>query len=250
MAVSCGPGAAVGCAECGCGTGPAVTTMSYVGGGMGDYKEETTYRYVGFGAGEFGVMNVPLARPNYCLCICVPLLLLLLLCPFLYFLLSASSPHVIHHHCFQGDPLTWGPVRRAWCCHHVGRGCPTTRPPPPPPMPTIPPPPPPKPITTTHCPFDCTAGYDDLGPHQWVKGWSAAKKVYCCKTAHRGCPSELPPPSGEPPSGEPPLPDTFKYDCNAGYHNCYHCLQLQWSPAKMSFCCKTENKGCKGTTKP
>merc|ERR1712066_1035947 len=102
--------------------------------------------------------------------------------------------------------------------------------------------------TTSQCPIDCNAGYNDLGPFQWVKGWSGAKKIFCCKTAHWGCPSELPPPSGEPPSGEPPEPDTFHYDCNAGYHNCYHCLKLSWSPAKMQYCCKTENKGCKWNT--
>jgi hypothetical protein len=105
------------------------------------------------------------------------------------------------------------------------------------------------PATTTHCPFDCTAGYDTLGPTQWVKGRSAAKKIYCCKTAQRGCPSQLPPPSGLPPSGVPPEPDTFKYDCNAGYHNCYHCLVLQWSPTKLKFCCDTQQKGCKWNTK-
>jgi hypothetical protein len=131
----------------------------------------------------------------------------------------------------------------------------TQRPPPPPTLPPVvptPPPPPPVvttlPATTTHCPFDCTAGYNDLGPTQWVKGWSAAKKIYCCKTAQRGCPSELPPPSGLPPSGEPPQPDTFKYDCNAGYHNCYHCLVLQWSPSKLKYCCDTQQKGCKWNT--
>merc|ERR1719181_733076 len=219
--------------------------MSYVGGGRGDYTEETTYRYVGRGAGEFGVLSVPLARPNYCICICVPLLLLLLLCFLGYYMLSLSSHPIIHHHCMQGDPMLWGPIKSAWCCHHTGRGCPTTRPPPAPPitMPvTLPP-------TTTHCPFDCNAGYQDLGEFQWVKGWSAAKKVYCCKHYSKGCPSQLPPPSGLPPSGEPPLPDTFKYDCNAGYHNCFHCLKLQWSPAKMQFCCKTANKGCQWNTK-
>merc|ERR1712187_488208 len=40
----------------------------------------------------------------------------------------------------------------------------------------------------------------------------------------------------------------FQWDCNAGYHNCYHCLKLSWSPAKMQYCCKTENKGCKCNT--
>merc|ERR1719436_2322480 len=123
-------------------------------------------------------------------------------------------------------------------------------PPPPPPPPTPPPPPPPPPATTTHCPFDCNAGYDDLGPLQWVKGWSAAKKLYCCKLFQKGCPSELPPPSGLPPSGQPPEPDSFQYDCNAGYHDCYHCLVLQWSPQKLKYCCDTQQKGCKSTTHP
>merc|ERR1719352_128591 len=136
--------------------------------------------------------------------------------------------------------MMWGPVKSAWCCKHTGRGCPTPPPPPPPP----------KPVTTTHCPFDCNAGYKDLGEHQWVKGWSAAKKLYCCKTVAKGCPSELPPPSGLPPSGEPPVADTFKYDCSAGYHDCYHCLIQQWSPMKLNYCCKTENRGCKWNTKP
>merc|ERR1712222_264848 len=118
-------------------------------------------------------------------------------------------------------------------------------PPPPPPPAPAPPPPPPAPVpTTTHCPIDCNAGYNDLGPQQWVKGWSAAKKIYCCRTANRGCPSELPPPSGAPPSGIPGEPDTFQYDCNAGYHHCAGCLKLQWSPAKIQFCCSTQHKGC------
>merc|ERR1712056_13782 len=54
-------------------------------------------------------------------------------------------------------------------------------------------------------------GYDEW-PMQWVKGWGGAKKVYCCKTVGRGCPSELPPPSGAPPSGLPAAPDTGPYD--------------------------------------
>merc|ERR1712113_980810 len=123
-------------------------------------------------------------------------------------------------------------------------------PPVPPPAPSTTPAPKPTTThrTTTKCPFDCNAGYNDLGPMQWVKGWSGAKKVFCCRTVHRGCPSELPPPSGLPPSGVPPVPDTFQYDCNAGYHACFHCLVQQWSPAKLSYCCKTANKGCKWNT--
>merc|ERR1711933_528806 len=94
-----------------------------------------------------------------------------------------------------GDESTWSLSKRAMCCDKVGKGCPTTpKPPPPPPPPPPPapapapppPPPPPAPVpTTTHCPIDCNAGYNDLGPQQWVKGWSAAKKIYCCRTANR-----------------------------------------------------------------
>merc|ERR1712187_982240 len=50
---------------------------------------------------------------------------------------------------------------------HYNVGCPTTPPP-------TPAPPPPQ-STTSPCPFDCNAGYQDLGPLQWVKGWSGAK---------------------------------------------------------------------------
>merc|ERR1712066_1134323 len=63
----------------------------------------------------------------------------------------------------------------AWCCEHYSVGCPTT---PPPMMPNDTPRP-----TTSPCPFDCNAGYNELGPLQWVKGWSGAKKLYCCSTA-------------------------------------------------------------------
>jgi len=32
------------------------------------------------------------------------------------------------------------------------------------------------------CEYDCHAGYDI-----WEKGWSEAKKVWCCIAEHRGC---------------------------------------------------------------
>merc|ERR1711920_1058220 len=72
------------------------------------------------------------------------------------------------------------------------------------------------------------------------------KKLYCCKTANKGCPSELPPPSGLPPSGLPPAKDTSIYDCDAGYHHCMHCLKESWSPQKIDYCCKNFHKGCAG----
>ena len=55
-------------------------------------------------------------------------------------------------------------------------------------------------FSTSSCPYDCNAGYDEW-PMQWVKDWGGGKKDYCCERVGRGCPSELPPPSGIPPSG-------------------------------------------------
>merc|ERR1712232_1337528 len=176
-------------------------------------------------------------RSNIWICI-IPLLLLLLL-PFLLYLLPQLSsapvttmPPVVPTPAPMPMPTEpydcksqglWSFDKKGWCCKHYGTGCPTTHPPTP------------APRTTSPCPFDCNAGYNEW-PLQWVKGWSGAKKIYCCKTVQRGCASELPPPSGLPPSGLPPAPDTGPYDCNAGYHPCFHCLQHQWSPSKLSWC--------------
>merc|ERR1712038_1856540 len=232
----------------GCGTGYDTTgVLSYVGAG-GDYRQETTYKYVGQGAGDFEMVAVPTNfRTNCCACI-IPLLLLLLLLPLLLYLLPALSteptttlppipvptPAPILTTSEPYDCLSqglWSFDKKGWCCKHYGVGCPTT----------------PRPATTSPCPYDCTAGYDEW-PNQWVKGWSGAKKLFCCRTAHRGCPSQLPPPSGLPPSGVPGEADTGPYDCNAGYHPCFHCLKQQWSPKKLQWCCTNMNKGCQSNT--
>merc|ERR1711972_604829 len=55
-----------------------------------------------------------------------------------------------------------------WCCHHAGKGCPTTPP---------------------ALPFDCNAGFAN-----WVAGWSEPKKVWCCHHAGKGCPTPPPTP--------------------------------------------------------
>ena len=140
--------------------------------------------------------------------------------------------------------MSWDVPKKVYCCLHAGKGCPTTPPAPStmpaPVVPVVPV------VTTSPRPIDCNARYNDLDPLQWVRGWSAEKKLYCCKTANKGCPSELPPPSGLPPSNAPPEPDNSVYDCDAGYHHCMHCLELSWSPKKIDYCCKKEHKGCKG----
>merc|ERR1712050_680354 len=174
----------------------------------------------------------------------IPLILLLLLVPFLLYLLPQLSagpatlpptPAPINTTSEPYDCQSqgmWSFDKKGWCCEHYKVGCPTPQ------------------STTSPYPFDCNAGYQDLGPLQWVKGWSGAKKLYCCRTVHRGCPDQLPPPSGIPNDGRPPEADTFQYDCNAGYHPCYHCLKQQWSPTKMQYCCTNFNKGCQNNTPP
>merc|ERR1712066_781633 len=90
--MGCGPEAGAACGGAGCGGGYATSTMSFVGGGMGDYTQETTYKYVGMGAGEFSVLTVP--RANYCW-IFIPLGLLLI--PLLWLLLQPSTTITTTH---------------------------------------------------------------------------------------------------------------------------------------------------------
>ncbi|CAK0825627.1 unnamed protein product [Prorocentrum cordatum] len=168
--MGCGPACGVACAEgSGCGAGGS-TILSYVGAG-GDYVQETTYRYVGMGAGEFGVVRIPGRGPSCCLLV-IPLGLCLLLLPLLLFALKKIN-------CGEGDVVSWDVPKKVYCCLHEGKGCPTT-----PAAPSTMP----MPVvttarsTTSPCPIDCNAGYNDLDPLQWVRGWSGEKKLYCCKS--------------------------------------------------------------------
>lgn len=65
--------------------------------------------------------------------------------------------------------------------------------------------------------FDCNAGISDF-----ARIWTLAKKQWCCKHKHRGC---------------PPAVD---YDCDAGLKK----WQTGWSLFKKAWCCQHEFKGC------
>merc|ERR1712039_305184 len=56
-------------------------------------------------------------------------------------------------------------------------------------------------------------------------------KAFCCRTQGKGCPPTAPPTTPGPATSLP-------YDCNAGYHGCYHCLLKQWSVSKLAWCCQ------------
>merc|ERR1712187_238233 len=252
------------------------TVLSYVGKG-GDYQAETTYKYVGKGAGEFEMVTVPTnIKPGYCYCVVAFLLVAVVV-----YLLNPSAPTstttprdiiiptttpldittTSEPYCCKSKGL-WSLDKKAWCCKHYGVGCPTAAPAPvPPPAPT--PPPEPNcaigtPVTwdmgkkvwccahhhigcptvapvTTPCPYDCAAGFSN-----WQKGWSEGKKAFCCSTQGKGCPPTAPPTPPPPPAPTTSLP----YDCNAGYHGCYHCLIKQWSVSKLAWCCQHMGRGC------
>merc|ERR1719251_647847 len=55
---ACGVGPGEDCTACGvgCGSGAGGGGLSYVGGGQGEYIQETTYKYVGYG-GDFDVVR-------------------------------------------------------------------------------------------------------------------------------------------------------------------------------------------------
>merc|ERR1712137_95467 len=105
-------------------------------------------------------------------------------------------------------------------------------------------------MTTSPLPYDCNAGLANA-----QMGWSVGKKAWCCDHGGQGCPTQPPPPiiipsppSGAPPSGLPAAPDTGPYDCEAGYHPCYTCLEKHWSTNKLNWCCQKKGKGCKSNT--
>merc|ERR1719418_43643 len=137
------------CTACGvgCGSGAGNGALSYVGGGQGEYTQETTYKYVGHG-GDFDVVRP--RRDFTCIITSCCLLSLLLLIPLLMWLLSGSSTSQPWD-CDAPYDAMWPQAQKDFCCQMVGRGCATTALPettptvPPTPFPTPPPTPPPTP---------------------------------------------------------------------------------------------------------
>ena len=79
-------------------------------------------------------------------------------------------------------------------------------------------------VASTSEPFDCEAGY-----WNWEKGWSAAKKHWCCDFKSRGCPK---------------VTTSLPFDCDAGLSN----WQQGWSIPKKHWCCAHRNQGCEVVT--
>merc|ERR1711972_292769 len=115
-------------------------------------------------------------------------------------------------------------------------GCPTTPFLPPVPPPTPPPPPLPTPPPSTTLPTPAPPPNCAVDPENT---WDAAKREYCCRVHHRGCPST---PAPLPPVIVTPAPPgpVDPYNCDAGFAN----WKAGWSVAKKAWCCSNEGKGC------
>eukprot|EP00443_Scrippsiella_acuminata_P072798 CAMPEP_0115515080 /NCGR_PEP_ID=MMETSP0271-20121206/76019_1 /TAXON_ID=71861 /ORGANISM="Scrippsiella trochoidea, Strain CCMP3099" /LENGTH=209 /DNA_ID=CAMNT_0002945615 /DNA_START=1 /DNA_END=625 /DNA_ORIENTATION=- len=123
-----------GCSMAACGIeeeeGP--TVMAYVGGGCGDYVQETTYKFVGCGAGEFELMSQK--KANYTCLYCggcvglVGLILVLLLIFAPGPVSSTTTPltTMLPYDCAAGLPnwkAGWSIAKKVWCCQNAGKGC-------------------------------------------------------------------------------------------------------------------------------
>jgi len=133
---------------------------------------------------------------------------------------APSSPNT-EHDCGIGVPSAWSITKKVWCCSRQNVGCPTAAPilaPASSPLPKhmfqAPP------DTTTDCRWNCEEGF-----HNWEKGWSDAKKAFCCKAMGRGCATTT---------------TEGAYDCNEGYSN----WAQGWSTGKKAFCCHTRGLAC------
>jgi len=120
--------------------------------------------------------------------------------------------------CQIGGVATWSPEKRAMCCQKYGNGCATPAPPPAP-----------APV------YDCNAGFAN-----WQAGWSVPKKAWCCTHSGRGCQTGGGCETTMPPPPPPPPMTSAPYDCNAGFAN----WKAGWSVAKKAWCCTHTGRGC------
>merc|ERR1711971_1134739 len=94
----------------GCGAGAGGGALSYVGGGQGEYIQETTYKYVGYG-GDFDVVRP--RRDFTCIITTCCLLSLLLLIPLLLWLMAGPQGF----QCNTGvNMMEWSAEQQAYCC--------------------------------------------------------------------------------------------------------------------------------------
>merc|ERR1711935_485824 len=80
---------------------------------------------------------------------------------------TAPPPPGDPWNCAVDPEYLWCSAKKAWCCQHASKGCPTAGG-----------------CGTTRAPYDCNAGFSN-----WQAGWSVPKKAWCCQHASKGCPT-------------------------------------------------------------
>lgn len=208
------------------------TQWQFVGEGNGSFIVLPTYNYVGPGAGSFEMQEVMAAYGWKWRACCMPLAFLLLLAGFIIVPLmpgvNTDTTTLSQFVIVTPAPLSAAEVVVA----------PFSAP---------------EVVVTTTLPNCMTK-----------EVWSTTKKQYCCQVLGVGCPTTLAPVTPAP----TPAPVTTSrarptrvpeysyslttsscpFDCNAGYHPCYSCLEKHWSSNKLNWCCTKRNVGCKANT--
>lgn len=82
------------------------------------------------------------------------------------------------------------------------------------------------------CPFDCQAGLV-----LWEKGWSDEKAQWCCQHEHHGCNTTQ---TSRPIVAGSLRNETTTFNCQVGTGN----LQSEWSKVQKTWCCKNKHVGC------
>lgn len=183
--------------------------MTFVGGGQGDFVQDSSYRFVGFG-GDFS--NIRRRRDFTCL-ICTALSLLLALLAVMWCFWPAAT-----NECEVDAAVwkyKWDLGKQSRCCALAGIGCSTVQ------ATAAPAPAPLGPVD----PFNCADGFLN-----WAAEWSGEKKTWCCGVHHRGC-------------GHPAPAPAAQYDCNSGLAN----FVKGWSTPKKFWCCTHGGTGCPGS---
>jgi len=178
--------------------------------------------------------------------------------------------------CLVGYPqwiARWSGEKKAWCCKHANRACPTTviatttsveyscivwRPEEDQKWSptkrdwcckhenkgclattTARPAPPEEPITTYNCvefPANLPlAAWGDITLEP-VESWSSDKRDWCCRHEHRGCGSEI----ARASQTVEKTTNSSEYDCHADFWG----WMVNWGEEKKEWCCRHEQRGC------
>lgn len=199
----------------------------FVGSGNGGYERVPQYDFVGDGKGDYELESdgsLGCLRIRQC---CAAFIIAVLIGAIVYLVTSGEGDGTtttrLPFDC--SSPLFMTAEKRGFCCVRYNIFCTTT------PYPVTEPP------TSTPAPYDCRAGY-----MSWERGWSNAKKVYCCLHAQRACPT-APPPTPVTTTLQPRLvvrQAVPPIDCQTRPAN----WADVWTSSEKDWCCRSDGVGC------